>query len=99
MLTWSLLTTSSQINIIIIIIIITYQLKSLIATSTTNRISHTHTHTHTQSNNSKTAATPERIGSFINGTHKQYVLNQIKLQTEQILCIKINNPHTLNFIY
>ena len=36
MLTWSLLTTSSQINIIIIIIIITYQLKSSIATSTTH---------------------------------------------------------------
>jgi len=40
MLTWSLLTTSSQINIIIIINITTYQLKSSIATSTINRTPH-----------------------------------------------------------
>ena len=34
MLAWSLLTTSSQINVIIIIIITTYQIKSSIMTST-----------------------------------------------------------------
>ena len=79
MLTWSLLTTSSQINIIIIIIIITYQLKSSIATSTTNCISHIYTyisfmpeiHTHKSSNNTNQTTTT-RHGWKITSPYQEY---------------------------
>ena len=56
MLTWSLLTMSSQINIIIIIIIITYQLKSSISLHKTQKQNPISYFTHTTHHNTLSLA-------------------------------------------